>query len=354
MKESTNTVFAQRLTNARKMRCLSQRELSEKLEGLVSANAIAKYETGKMMPTGEVQAALAIALGVDVDYFHTPVTVSIPAKAWKFRKRSSLGSKQIAAIQQAASDQMERINDIEEVCNSKQPFKLTLGDPTVTNYLEAEVQARCLRKDLGLGNAPVFAPIERLESLGVRIVEVEADEKFDGTSAMVDDTLLIVLNATYTTERKRFTLFHELAHHILRFNVGADVERLCNAFASEVLIPTSVLFNRLGTNRKSLTFEEMRGLQRDYGISIEALMYKAHLHGIIDDVYSRNFNVKVHKKTNESYRAQVRESLWQPETTNDLRRLVLQALSNDLITPAKAASLLGVEVDSIEQQLVFV
>ena len=85
MNEGTNTVFAQRLANARKMRCLSQRELSERLDIQLSANAIAKYETGKMMPTSEVQAALAIALGVDVDYFHHPFTVNIPANAWEFR-----------------------------------------------------------------------------------------------------------------------------------------------------------------------------------------------------------------------------------------------------------------------------
>jgi Zn-dependent peptidase ImmA (M78 family)/transcriptional regulator with XRE-family HTH domain len=354
MKDATNTVFAQRLTNARKMRGLSQRDLCERLEGRVSANAIAKYETGKMMPTSEVQAALAIALGVDIDYFHHPVTVSIPANAWKFRRRSSLGTKQIAAIQQSAIDQMERINDIEQVCQLHQPFKLNLGNTSVATYLEAEVQARHLRKDLGLGNAPIFTPIERLESLGVCIVEVEADEKFDGTSAMVDNTPLLVLNASYTPERKRFTLFHELAHLILIFPVGADEERLCNAFASEMLIPTSVLLNRLGNYRKSLTFEEMKGLQRDYGISIEALMYKAHQHGIIDDAYFKHFNVKLHKKTNQPYRDQVRESLWQPETSTYLQRLVLQAFSNELITRAKAASLLSVEVDSINPQLIFV
>ena len=353
MNNGTNTVFAQRLANARKMRCLSQRDLSEKLDNMVSANAIAKYEAGKMMPTGEVQAALAIALGVDTDYFHHPVTITIPANAWKFRKRASLGPKQIAAIQQSATDQMERISDIEQVCNFKQPFKLSLGNPTVTNYLEAETQARYLRNALNLGNAPVFTPIEKLEALGIRFVEVEAPDKFDGTSAMVNNTLLIVLNATYTTERKRFTLFHELAHHLLYFNTGADVERLCNAFASEMLIPTSVLLYRLGNHRKSLSFEEMKSLQRDYGISIEALMYKAHLHGIISDAYSKQFNVKLHQKTNVDYRARVRESLWQPETTTYLRTLVLQALSNELITDAKAASMLGVEVESIKQ-LVFV
>lgn len=354
MNEGTNTVFAQRLVNARKMRCLSQRELSERLDIQLSANAIAKYETGKMMPTSEVQAALAIALGVDVDYFHHPFTVSIPANAWEFRKRKSLGNKQIAAIQQSATDQMERINDIEQVCNINQPFQLDYSDTTVATYLQADAMARRLRRELGLGNAPIFAPIELLESLGVRIVEVEADEKFDGTSTKAGDTPLIVLNATYTPERKRFTLFHELAHLILHFEIGADVEHLCNTFASEMLIPISVLYTRLGNHRKTLTLEELKGLQRDYGISIEALMYKAHQHGIIDDAYFKHFNIKLNKKTNVDYRAQVRESLWQPETTTYLRRLVLQALSNELITPAKAASLLGVEVDSIQQQLLFV
>ena len=353
MNEGTNTVFAQRLVNARKMRCLSQRELSERLGNMVSANAIAKYESGKMMPTDEVQAALAIALGVDVDYFHHPFTVNIPANAWEFRKRASLGTKQIAAIQQSATDQMERIADIEQVCNINRPFQLNYCDKAVATHLQAEAMARGLRNELRLGNGPIFSPIQLLESIGVRIVEVDADNKFLGTSTKAGDIPLVVLNANFTPEGKRFTLFHELAHLILSFETGADVERLCNAFASEMLIPTSVMYIRLGNHRRSLTLEEMRSLQRDYGISIEALMYKAHQHGIIDDAYFKHFNIKVNKKTNEEFRTQVRASLWQPETTTYLRTLVLQALSNELITPAKAASLLGVEVDSINN-LVFV
>ena len=353
MKDATTTVFGQRLVNARKMRCLSQRDLCEKLDGLVSANAIAKYETGQMMPTSEVQAALAIALEVDVDYFHHPITISIPEQAWKFRKRSSLRNKQIAAIQQSATDQMERINDIEAVCNIKPHFPLDYSDTTVATFIQAEAMAQRLRHDLGLANAPFFAPIERLESLGVRIVEVDADDKFDGTSAMADNTPLLVLNATYLPERKRFTLFHELAHLLLHFAEGANEEHLCHAFASEMLLPTPVLLARLVAKRRGITLEELQGLQRNYGISIEAIMYKAHQHGIINDAYYKRFNVEIHKKTNENLRNQVRKSLWQPETTTYLRQLVLQAFSNQLITSAKAASLLGVEVESINQ-LVFV
>lgn len=353
MNEGTNTVFAQRLVKARQMRCLSQRELSEKLDIPLSANAIAKYEKGKMMPTSEVEAALARALEVDVDYFHRPFTISIPSSAWRFRKRASLGPKQIAAIQQSATDQMEHINDIEQLCNIQHLLPINYHDTTVATFLQAEAQARRLRDDLGLGDAPVFNPIERLEALGVRIVEVEAPDKFSGTSAMAGDTPLVVLNAIHSAEHKRFTLFHELAHLILSFADGADIEHLCNAFANEMLITTPVITSRLGTKRRSITLEELKGLQRDYGISVEALMYKANQHDIISESYHTHFRMKLNKKANQAYRDQVRASLWQPETTTYLRTLVLQALSNELITPAKAASLLGVEVDTINE-LVFV
>jgi len=349
MKEGNNTVFAQRLVNARKLRCLSQRELCEKLDIKLSANAIAKYENSKMMPTSEVQAALARALGVDVDYFHTPFTVSIPANSWEFRKRSSLSPKKVAAIQQAATDMMEKLSAIEQVNNVKRPFRLDLGDDVVSTYEHAEAMALQLRNELGIGDAPFVAPIQRLESLGVYIIEVEAEEKFDGTCAMAGDAPLIVLNATYTPERKRFTLFHELAHLLLHIDPNATKERLCNAFASEMLLPTAVLFARLGEKRRRVTLEELKELQRDYGISVEAIMFKAHQHQIISDTYNTHFNVKLATKTNETYRNQVRESLWEPERTTYLRQLVLQALTNDLITHAKAASLLDVEVDSINQ-----
>ena len=75
---------------------------------------------------------------------------------------------------------------------------------------------------------------------------------------------------------------------------------------------------------------------------------------IIDDAYFKRFNITLKKKTNVEFRARVRKSLWQPENTTYLRLLVLQALSNELITPAKAASLLGVEVDSIDPKNIFV
>ena len=44
-----DNTFAQRLVNARKIRCISQRELCNSVDGKVSPTAIAKYEKGLMI-----------------------------------------------------------------------------------------------------------------------------------------------------------------------------------------------------------------------------------------------------------------------------------------------------------------
>ena len=49
-----DNTFAKRLVNARKIRCISQRELCKKLQGQISSTAIEKYEKGLMMPSSTV------------------------------------------------------------------------------------------------------------------------------------------------------------------------------------------------------------------------------------------------------------------------------------------------------------
>ena len=63
-----NNTFAQRLVNARKIRCMSQRELCNVVDGKVSPTAIVKYEKGLMMPSSDVLIVLSKALEMKLDY----------------------------------------------------------------------------------------------------------------------------------------------------------------------------------------------------------------------------------------------------------------------------------------------
>lgn len=62
-------IVAKRIKSARGLAGLSLRELSEKLDGLVSYNAISKYEKAEMMPDSKVLLQLAKVLNVKLDYF---------------------------------------------------------------------------------------------------------------------------------------------------------------------------------------------------------------------------------------------------------------------------------------------
>ena len=108
-------VFAQRLINARRIRGISQRELCARLEGRISSNAIAKYETAKMIPSSQNLIAIAEALDFGIDYFFRPFTISIDFNSFEFRKRSSLSIKKETAIKERIALLIERYCEISTV-----------------------------------------------------------------------------------------------------------------------------------------------------------------------------------------------------------------------------------------------
>ena len=71
----TDTVFGQKLRVSRALRDMSLRDVSKEVG--VSANAISKYETGKMHPQSSVLVALAKLYGVSLDWLmcSCPVTI---------------------------------------------------------------------------------------------------------------------------------------------------------------------------------------------------------------------------------------------------------------------------------------
>ena len=61
-------IFAKRLRQTRMKEKLSMDALCQKTQGLVSKQAVSKYEAAKMMPSSTILIALADALKVNIDY----------------------------------------------------------------------------------------------------------------------------------------------------------------------------------------------------------------------------------------------------------------------------------------------
>lgn len=339
------SVFGKRLANARKMKCLSQRDLCEKLGGIVSSNAIAKYETGKMLPSSTILIALSRALEVDVDYFFRPFIVRIDAGKFEFRKKSSLGKKKEAALKETIIVQVEKYLEVEDITGDRKRFDIDFKADMVSTPNDARSLANRLREKLDLGTDGIPNPIDVLENHGVKVIEIDADKKFDGSCVCDNEIPVIVLNKNAAPERKRLTLFHELGHMVLSFAEGTDEERLCNIFANEVLLPSGVLKQIVGERRKNISIVELKDIQRLYGISTEAVMMKARQLSIINENQYRSFCISLNKS--EKLREKLREKVYPDENAIRYERLVYKALSDELISVSKAANLLNVPVDVV-------
>ena len=84
---------------------------------------------------------------------------------------------------------------------------------------DIENAANTLREKWNLGIKPIPSVIEMLEEKGLKVIEIDASDAFQGFKAEANEELVIVLNKNDNACRKRFTAVHELAHivqHIFR------------------------------------------------------------------------------------------------------------------------------------------
>lgn len=344
-----NNTFAQRLVNARRIRCISQRDLCDMVDGQISPTAIAKYEKGLMMPSSSVLILLSNALNVKLDYFFRPFTVAIDTSKFEFRKKSSMGVKKVESIKYTVCAEIEKYLEIEAILGNNASFSLNYSNVLVEGEDDAKLLAKRLRDDLKIGTDAIVSAVELLESCGVKIIEIDHDEKFSGTCNTAGTIPVIVINKYMSSERKRMTIFHELGHLLMKFADGVDEEKMCTVFANEVLIPSDKFKEILGTSRHDISLIELQAIQREYGISIDALMAKAVQLNII----TPNRYASYHKKKNavSTFKEAVDTSHYPMEHTNRFERLVYRALASEVISFSKAASLLDISVSEVRNSL---
>lgn len=354
-REMVKDIFSKRLKSVRIMKGMSLRDLHVGINEAVSVNALSKYEQGKMFPNSKVLIAISKALDVPMDDLLRPVSVCIDPEKVKYRKKAKLGKKEQASINNLVSISLEKYIEVERMCGESKRFDLSFTDVEVSTYEDAVCVASRFRSALCLGNAPIVNPINLLEGEGVKFIEIEAPETFDGDSFTVDDSFVIVLNKLSCPERIRMSLFHEIGHKVMRFSDGInekEEEKLCTAFANEVLLPSSVFVESIGMKRKDITIDELRSLQVTYGISIDAMMYKAKSIGIISE--NRYMTYCIKKNSSTEYKNEATKSMYGKEKSYRFRNLVCRLYANEEITISKCASLLGCSASDVMENIKFV
>ncbi len=348
MSSLENNIFGRRLTQARLMKGMSMDELGKLLTPSISRQAINKYEKGETNPDSRMLIAFSKALGVKPDYFFRPFSVAVDNIM--FQKSCRISEKRLAAIRERVREELERYFEIEELCGDISRFKLR--KKLIGNDADACAYAHEVRLELGLGLDGISNVTEVLEDKGVKIIEIEEDESFGGLSGYANDHIpVIVINKNLSPENKRFTLLHELAHLLLEFEepVSAKmVESICNAFALELLLPSSVLKARVGIKRHDISLAELKDLQVQYGVSLDMIMTALRNLDIISAKRYATYLTK--KKSFPDFSASVEKSLGLPERSRRFVRMVYRALADEVISFSKAAVLLNTSIDAVKAQ----
>lgn len=355
-----SNIFATRLIKARRLSGLSLDELSE--ISLISKPAISKYENAQRMPDSSNIIKLSKALKVDMDFFFSnPSGDEIQVEAisnWTLFHREEYKVKQddISIIKNQTADFLERYFELEKISSSKVEFKNPVEDLTISNKHDAEKAAKKVRKSWKLGNLPLKNIVNTLENKGVKIFQVENYE-FEGFAAWAGTIPIIVLNTNKTKEitRLRFTALHELAHLVLKLSSELvdenTIEKICDAFASEVLIPIEVLRDEIGNKRTRVSMSELRNIKTLYGVSIMSIMTKAVIHGIIDPP---TYNLWKHHY-NEMYLDGTEDfgSYTGTEQSMRFNQLLHKSLIEEKLSINKAASISKISVNQLKKEILF-
>jgi Zn-dependent peptidase ImmA (M78 family) len=327
---------------------LSMEALADKLGGMITKQAISKYEKGLMKPSSRVLIRLAEALGVKPDYFFRHIEFDLDDL--HFRKKSRLPAKQEEALKHKVIEFVERYSELESLIGQKLRFFNPLKTNKVRELKDVEKISLEVREKWALGLAPIVNLLNLLEEKGLKVYSIDHARSFDGLTAPINDSFVIVVNKSFPSDRMRFTAAHELSHILCDFSGthAGDKEGLCHAFAGAFLLPQEVLEREFIHKRNKLTLWELGEIKAEYGISMQAIMRRAHLLGLVTDHQNRHFQALF--KQNQWKKSEPFEYRGKEEAVRFMQ-LLNYAVAENIISFSKAAQLAAVSQSEFEKQI---
>lgn len=345
-------LFAERFKSARIMNGLSLQDLADRIENKVSRQALHKYEKGDAMPDSELLGILCNVLHIRPDYFTRDIKVEL--ESIHFRKHEKLPTKEQSGIIERSREILSRYLELEDFVGLNGPFVNPIQKATVSSLEDIESIVDFLRKEWGLYETPIPNVIELLEDKHIKILEMEEGDEFDGLQAIIKDgsNPLFVLNASKlkSKDRKRFTSLHELGHLLLPLNgiLEKDAERYCHAFAGAMLLPRNAAFKVLGTKRNKLSIHELGIIKQQYGISIQAIIYRANNLRIISDSYMKYLFRYINEM---GWKIEEPFELVGDENPVRFDQILYRALSEEVISISKAAALKNMSLSEFRTKM---
>jgi Zn-dependent peptidase ImmA (M78 family)/transcriptional regulator with XRE-family HTH domain len=231
--------LGQRIADARIERGLTQADLAAAVS--LDRTAVAKIEAGTRKVSAVELAKIATELKRPLDWFLLESPQSVVSR----RTDAATGRRSIRldqSIEKAARD-IEFL--LEAGVLEPSSNDMELAPPRSTS--KAEQQADRVRKTLGVDGRPLLGLDQVAEKLGLLCFSVGlGPDEGDGAYVSLGEIGVTVVNGDTEAGRRRFTLAHEIGHHLFAdeysvdltlADVGELMERRINTFAVHLLLP---------------------------------------------------------------------------------------------------------------------
>jgi Zn-dependent peptidase ImmA (M78 family)/transcriptional regulator with XRE-family HTH domain len=282
-----------RLTLARHLAGIRKSELAGLVEK--SATAVAAWESGAKHPTAATVAQLALSLSVDPGFFAVrPEDVAAISSTPHFRSLRSTSQRardQAYAYGQLAVDIANSLERHVEFPDAEVP-----SFPVSSDDLKGdgpEQAARLVRREWGLETGPAGHVLRLLENHGVLVIfsppQTASVDAYSFSSKLRPVVMLNPIKRDYY--RQRFDVAHELGHLIMHGDAEPGsriVEDQAHRFAAEFLTPADQIGESLPATMGGNVWQTLARLKEQWGVSIQALLYRARWLGRLSDVSYRN------------------------------------------------------------------
>jgi Zn-dependent peptidase ImmA (M78 family)/DNA-binding XRE family transcriptional regulator len=261
-----------RIRELRERRELSQSALAARLDR--TQGSISSWEAGRRTPSVDDIAAVADALEVPIAELFAEPAVPSPTKVLLRAEASRVlvGGERFARELESFAERIAR----QRVPTSR--FETFSRDP--------ERAARELLAQANVESPPVHLP-DIVKGCGVRLLGWDFQRDVSGVYVALEDGPAIGFNRKHAAPRARFTVGHELGHHLLGH--GDDVhidfdlalpafgeppgydpeeERAANRFSAELLMPARMVSVAAAEN------PDPRLLAKRFRVSQEAMGFR--------------------------------------------------------------------------------
>lgn len=271
----------------------------------------------------------------------------------RFREGEKLPAKSASMLKYRVADHFQKYLGLEALIGLPAVFVNPIDTLPAATDEEVESAAGEVRRRWDLGSGPIVNLLGLLEDRGVRVYETTGIEGFEGLSGAFGAEPVVpfvAVSRDVPADRVRFTAAHELAHILCGFPPDKEgAESLCHRFAGAFLLPRGALERAFGGGpRRKVTLAELAEIKTTYGISLQAIMWRAKSLGLVGDRQFRAFRETVNARgwtvTEPVEYAGV-------ERATRFRRLVHNAVAADILDLERAAELAGVPAAELKDEM---